>query len=55
MTITVIILSVLAILALLGLAVFPLMVATGLWARTTAQENRAQAQEIERLLAEPDR
>jgi hypothetical protein len=55
MTTTVIILSALAILALLGLALAPLMALSGLWARTTAQDHRAQAQEIERLLAEPDR
>lgn len=55
MTATIVILAVLGALALLGLTLVPLMLVSGLWARSTAEDNRAQAREIERLLAEPDR
>ena len=44
----------LAALVVLGFALAPIMAATGLWAHTSAEEHRAQAREIERLLAEKD-
>ncbi|MDR0216415.1 MAG: hypothetical protein LBJ15_20785 [Comamonas sp.] len=44
----------LAVLAMLGLVLVPLMAATGMSAHTSAKEHRAQAREIERLLAEKD-
>ena len=44
----------LAALALLGFVLAPIMAATGLWARTSAKDHKAKAQEIERLLAGKD-
>lgn len=44
----------LAALVVLGFALAPIMAATGLWAHTSAEDHRAQAREIERLLAEKD-
>ena len=44
----------LAALVVLGFVLAPIMAATGLWAHTSAKEHRAQAREIERLLAEKD-
>ncbi|MGD9756205.1 MAG: hypothetical protein AB7U71_01635 [Comamonas sp.] len=44
----------LAALVVLGFALAPIMAATGLWAHTSAKDHRAQACEIERLLAEKD-
>lgn len=50
MTIAIIAIAALAILALLGFALVPVMLASGLWATSTAGHHRAQAAEIERLL-----
>lgn len=44
----------LAALVVLGFALAPIMAATGLWAHVSAKGHRAQAREIERLLAEKD-
>ncbi|WP_407714185.1 hypothetical protein ACJJWD_21215 [Comamonas testosteroni] len=44
----------LAALVVLGFALAPIMAATGLWAHTSAEDHRAEAREIERLLAEKD-
>lgn len=44
----------LAILAVLGFVLAPIMAATGLWAHSSAKDHKAKAQEIERLLAAKD-
>lgn len=41
-------------LAVLSFALLPIVAAIGLWAHTSAEDHRAQAREIERLLAEKD-
>ncbi len=55
MTFLIIVLAALAVLAMLGFALAPLMAATGLWAATSAKDNAAHADEIQKLLDEPDR
>lgn len=52
MTIATIAIAALAILALLGFALVPLMLASGLWAHSTAGDHRAQAADIDRMLAD---
>lgn len=55
MTFLIVVLAVLAAVALLGFALAPLMAASGWWASTSAKDNAARADEIQRLLDAPDR
>lgn len=41
-------------LVVLGFLLVPIMSLTGLWAHTSAEDHRAAAREIERLMAEED-
>ncbi len=55
MNFLIIVLAALALLAMLGLALAPLMAATGWWAADSAKDHAAHAAEIQRLLDKPDR